>query len=126
MQIIYTIPIAPFPWKRAGLSGKRFYDRQSQEKLAIGLYFMQQHGNNPKFKGPLKFELISYMTLTKGKKPGDWCDSCGDFDNYAKLMADAINDCKIIWDDDRKVAHGSSLKIYDTNPRSVITIAELL
>jgi len=129
--ITYTIPLNPITWKRAGIArGTTFYDTQAKEKLAVGLHLVNQHGSRAKFIGPLRLSVIFYMKLPKSIKDRNlggskYCYKTPDLDNLYKFLADAINDTDTIWEDDKQVAHIIAEKIYDTDPRTLITIEEL-
>lgn len=131
--ITYTIPLDPMAWKRAGVNfDKRlFFDQQKNEKIALGLYLLREHGNAPKWSGPIAVDVICYIKIPKSIKDRNlngspWCDVKPDDDNYAKLIRDAINDTQTIWGDDCQVADGRTRKVYDKNPRTVITIYSLI
>ncbi len=127
----YTIPLEPIVWKRAGTNFQRrtFYDRQKQDKVAIGLYLLNQHDKSPQFQGPLKWEMDVYFAIpqkNKTMKEDDWYWKVVDFDNLKKFMFDTITDTKI-WVDDAQVCWiGDSKKRYSHNPRTIITITQLL
>lgn len=124
----YIIEIAPIPWKRAGMREKVFYDKQSHEKLAFGLYLNKQHGCDPKFDSPLLVDLTFYMPIPKTVSRRSkylWHDHVPDIDNLSKFCLDAINDSGIIWKDDSQVSTLIARKIYDANPRTHLIIREL-
>jgi Holliday junction resolvase RusA-like endonuclease len=124
----YIINIAPIAWKRAGVKGKLFYDRQSHEKLATGLYLVQQHGNSPQFTLPVEVDVTFHLPLPQLKKNRErtqWHSKTPDIDNLQKFIFDAINDTRIIWKDDAIIASLRCKKIYDTKPRTHIIIREL-
>jgi len=124
----YTIDIRPIPWKRAGRNNSRYFDTQTQEKLAYGLSMARIHGNDPKFQGPLSIDMIFYFPISKlnRKRQGTsyhW--TVPDKDNCIKHVMDSITQTGIIWTDDRQVAQGSWLALYDKNPRVYFKISEL-
>lgn len=124
----YVINFAPIPWKRAGIHGKTFYDKQHHEKLATGLYLNQQHGNAPQFTKPIHVEAIFYMPIPKiikKREPYKWFANFPDIDNLQKFIFDAITDTGVIWKDDRLIASLIAKKLYDKNPRTHIIITEL-
>ena len=128
--ITYTIPINPISWKRAGVSNSLFYDKQKKEKLAVGLYLVNQHGSADKFIGPLKITITFFMKSPKSIKDRNTdnskhCYTTPDLDNLCKFLMDSINDTDTIWEDDKQVAHIIAEKIYDKLPRTVITIEQL-
>lgn len=122
----YVIPLPPIPWKRAGRNKKLFYDQQVHEKLAIGIYLNQQHGNEPAFTTPLHVEAIFYIPIPKSIKARlpFWCANLYDIDNLIKLLLDTCTTTNI-WKDDRIISSLVSKKIYDKNPRTHLIIREL-
>lgn len=124
----YTIPLNPIPWKRSGLNGSMFFDKQKNEKVAVGLYLIKDHGSMPKFEGPLKLSVTFFMKQNKSVKErtkGPYCYKTPDLDNLVKFLCDSINDTDTIWQDDKQVADLQVQKIYDGNPRTVLIISEL-
>lgn len=126
----YTIPINPITWKRAGVNNSMFYDKQKQEKLAVGLYLINQHEDTPRFSGPLKMTVTFFMKQPKTIKERNiggskYCYKTPDLDNLCKFLMDAINDTDVVWEDDKLVSHLIAQKIYDAIPRTVITIEEI-
>jgi Holliday junction resolvase RusA-like endonuclease len=121
----YCIPVNPIPWQRAGINGKRFFDRQENDKVSFGLILRDQHGFEPLFSGPLRFDVVFYIKRPKNKQrqPSPWHITTPDFDNYLKFLSDSMN--SVIWEDDKYVCAGSWLLIYDENPRTEFTITEL-
>jgi Holliday junction resolvase RusA-like endonuclease len=124
----YIINLAPISWKRPGINKKTFYDQQKHEKLAFGLYLLQQHGDDPKFTKPLHVEVnffIPIPDILKKREHSRWCAKYPDIDNLQKFIFDAINDTGVIWNDDRLISSLVCKKIYDKCPRTHITITEL-
>ena len=123
----YIIPLEPIPWKRAGMKGKHFYDRQTHEKLATGLYLQKDHGEEPFFTGPLKIEIIFHMHIPDGQKKknleGSWHFKRPDIDNLAKFILDAATG--ILWADDAIVCCMEKKKIYSNETKTVFIISEL-
>lgn len=123
----YIIPIQPIAWKRAGLNGSLFFDRQKAEKLATGLYLSQAHNNEEPFSGPLSMDVTFYLPAPRDKKsrtPGIYCYKTPDLDNLIKFLCDSCNDANI-WEDDKLVCKITTQKIYDKNPRTVLILTEL-
>jgi Holliday junction resolvase RusA-like endonuclease len=124
----YTINYAPIPWKRAGRNGKRFYDRQIDDKTHTGLHLAQQHGDDPKFLKPVEVELVFHMPIPKSvgkRKKTSWYSSTPDIDNLQKFIFDAITGTGVIWKDDCIICSLNCKKVYDHNPRTFIKITEL-
>ncbi len=124
----YVLNVHPIGWMRAGLKHKRFYDRQTHDKLATGIYLQQQHAGEPKFTKPVHVDCVFYMQSPRVIKAGKstiWCAQVPDLDNLVKFSLDAINDTGVIWSDDRIVTSLTAKKIWDNNPRTHIVIKEL-
>lgn len=127
----YLINVHPIGWKRAGLKHKRFYDQQTHDKLAIGLYLQQQHAGEPKFTKPVHMDFEFYMGSPKVVKSGKnlptpWFGTVPDLDNLVKFSMDTVNDTGVIWSDDRIVVSLTAKKVYDNNPRIRMVIKELV
>jgi Holliday junction resolvase RusA-like endonuclease len=114
----YVININPISWKRPGINKKRFYDQQAHEKLATGIYLLQQHGKSPTFTKPLHVEANFYMPIpahTGKREKTNWCSKFPDLDNLSAFIFDCINDTGVIWKDDKLVVSLISKKVYDKN-----------
>ncbi len=125
----YTIMGQPIPWKRPGHAGTHFYDQQHHERLAWSLFLLQQHGNAPMFDGPLFLEIIFYMRIpinVKKRSKCAWHMKIPDSSNLLKFVEDSITDTGTIWKDDCVVSKTLISKIYDKEPRTEITISELI
>jgi Holliday junction resolvase RusA-like endonuclease len=124
----YSIPIKPIPWTRAGLNDKRFFDRQVQEKLAYGLYIAKQHGNDPIYDGPLEVAITFHMKqniLVKNRPAHGFHCNRPDLDNLIKLVLDSINGIGSVWHDDAQVSRLICEKVFNKQPKLIITIKEL-
>ena len=91
---------------------------------------MRDHNNAPKWTGPICLDIICYFKIPKSIKDRNlngspWVYKKPDADNLWKLIADAINDTQSIWTDDCQVADGRVRKLYDKEPRTIITISQL-
>ncbi len=131
-SITYTIPLEPIAWKRAGMNFDRrlFFDKQKNEKVALGIYLTRDHNNAPRWTGPIAIDVIFYFKIPKSIKDRNingslWVYKKPDADNLYKLLADAINDTQSIWTDDCQVADAHIRKLYDKDPRTIITISQL-
>ena len=124
MKKEYCINVPPISWQRAGVNGRRFFDRQSQDKIAYGLILQQQHGDLPLFEKALMIEirfLIKPPKLIKQRSP--YCKAKPDLDNLEKFLLDVGTG--ILYTDDRIVCAVTKVKMYDLNPRTEIIITEL-
>lgn len=123
----YCIDLSPQAWKRAGLNGSKFYDKQIHEKLAFGLYLQQQHGNQPTFKKPLHVEATFFMNTPQKRlkdSVGKFDPNRPDLDNLLKFFLDAAVKANIL-KDDAIVCSVTMKKIYSLEPRTEIIIQEL-
>lgn len=123
----YVVNLNPQPWKRAGLNGKKFFDQQKQDKIAFGLYLLQQHNNEPLFSGAIEVNITFFMPIPPGKKkhikPGTYHKTVPDNDNLEKFILDAAKN--VCYTDDRIISVSTHKKIYDNNPRVEMTITSL-
>ena len=128
-SITYNIPLNPISWKRAGLNGKCFFDKQTNDKLAVGLYLINQHGSEAKFTGPVKVEITFFMRQSQHVARRTKCpyvSAFPDIDNLQKFIFDCINNTATIWTDDKQVAWVDARKMYDKEPHTSLTIIELI
>ena len=127
----YSIPLRPIPWKRAGLSGRTFYDTQVIDKVAFGLYLLKQHGNAPMFTKAISIDITFFMKTSQRKATAiktfghKYHSIKPDLDNLIKLLLDAIVATKTIMTDDRIISIITAKKIFDPIPRTEFIIREL-
>ena len=127
----YILNTDPISWARPGLNkARRFYDKQSQDKVIIGCSLRNQHGDDDfKFMGPLyvgaTFFVPKPLKGPKYTKKLPWSSTRPDIDNFLKFIFDTITDTEIIWGDDSHVAWVDAKKFYDKNPRTHLIIREL-
>lgn len=124
----YTIDLKPIAWKRAGRNQSRYYDTQTQEKLAYGLSIARTHGDDRKFQGPLAIDMVFYFPtpkLHRNRQGTNYHWKVPDKDNCIKHVMDSITQTGVVWNDDRQIAKGSWLALYDKHPRVYIKISEL-
>lgn len=119
----YIIMGDPIAWKRPGVNNqKRFYDRQTNEKMLFGLELRRQHGDNPVFEGgPLRMDIYFYMPIPKHliKKISAlrqqhshiYTKTKPDTSNLLKLIEDAAR--FIIYKDDVLIASHFTHRVYD-------------
>lgn len=124
----YVIEGTPIPWKRAGLKGKQFYDRQKWDKIWFANHMQQQHGDDPMFTGPLHVTLRYLFPIPASipKRAGSiWHTYVPDIDNLTKFAYDAITDAKVVWHDDRIVCSCDVKKQYHKEALTYILIREI-
>jgi Holliday junction resolvase RusA-like endonuclease len=121
----YLIPLPPIAWKRAGLSGKHFYDQQAHDKIAWGLYLRQQH-TSPLFNRPVSMDVAFYLQAphkNKYRNTQNLAVGNSDLDNYIKFLLDSMKE--IVWVDDKLLVSISAKKVYDNEPKTVFIITEI-
>lgn len=128
---IYTINGEPVPLARPRLGRQpysRVYDTQKQLKLLAGIGLHSQHNDEPMFEGQLYVDIVFYMKMPQStpKKrvqlQGTYCTSRPDIDNCCKFYLDVMTG--IIYHDDAIICCMTLKKIYDLEPRTVITVSE--
>jgi Holliday junction resolvase RusA-like endonuclease len=120
----YLIPLPPISWRRAGLSGKRFFDTQALEKVAWGNYLLQQH-KGPPFNKPVAMDVTFYLKTphkNKYRNSQNFAVSSQDLDNLLKHLLDSM---RVIWVDDRLLVKVAAKKVYDNEPKTVFIITEI-
>lgn len=125
-SLTYVVDICPIGWKRAGLNGNRFFDRQKEEKLLFGLHLNQQHKDIRPFDIPIELDITYYFPYPRktAKIKPTYYSNVPDLDNLIKMTCDILTDCNIITDD-RIIAKIISSKLYGMIPRTEFTIREL-
>jgi Holliday junction resolvase RusA-like endonuclease len=116
----YIIPGPPIPLQRPRFNGQWVWDCQKGEKMFAATNLRFQHKGDP-LQGPLHMHIDFFMKHAKKKgyhsvKP--------DLDNMIKFYADVCNG--IVYEDDAQLAKITAEKIYSKEPRTEITITELL
>lgn len=122
----YTIKVKPIAWQRAARNGSRYFDAQAKDKLAHGLYLINQHGDEPLFDKTIEIDITFYMAIPKtigDRQISIHHSKSPDLDNLIKFLLDAIKDVLIT--DDRIIWKIYARKYYDKNPRTELTITEV-
>ena len=121
---VYIINHPPVAWKRAGLNGHMFYDRQKQEKLLWGISLIAQHNDEPPFTKPVEIDVTFYLPRPAKPKYRD-APTGVDIDNLVKMLLDSMSKNTIL-SDDRIVIDIHARKRYDKDrPRTEFTIQEM-
>lgn len=117
----------PIPLRRPRINNQRFYDSQVADKIAFGLFLVQQHGNEPIFTKPLQIDITFFMNTaqSRAKMNKKYHATIPDLDNLIKFCLDAIVDTNTLLTDDRIVSIINAKKVYDSKPRTEFTITEL-
>jgi len=126
---------AAVPWKRpkplrngnvaSFVQGEKLYDFYVYVKEKARRF----RGKVPPFSGPAELRVVCGFEAPKCKALLDRSPfyaiaaPCGDFDNLAKGIADALT--KVVWEDDRQVCSHFFRKYYSTKPFVFIEVLEL-
>lgn len=122
----FLIPLSPIAWKRPGVHGKTFYNQQTHERLATGLYLRQGLGNEPMFTKPIEIDAIFYFKRPQAPKhrKSVYVITTPDTDNLLKHLLDSALD--VLYKDDKLVASILARKLYtDNEPCTKFVITEL-
>lgn len=125
---LYTIMGDPVAWARAtpNFHMRRLWDSQKELKMFMRIDLARQHGDLPFFSGPIKFDAVFHMPLSrviKAKYIDCYHHSKPDVDNLLKLLLDTTE--SVLFQNDCEIAQISGLKVYSTNPRTEFTITQL-
>jgi len=127
---VYTIPGEPIPLLRPRFSGRHVYDSQTHAKTAAAIYLIAQHGNKPKFAGPLHFAVEFWMKAPKDRRKlrtdlfGEFMTSRPDLSNLLKFVEDVSQNAGI-FSDDCIIADIKARKRYGPEPKTVFIITEM-
>lgn len=123
----YRINITPIPWQRIARKGNRCYDTQTREQVCFTLYLSQQHNDEPFFTNPVHLEVIFYMPihkLVKDRQESHYHHTVPYLDNLYKFVLDAMRG--VVVSDERVISSVSLKKVYDKEPRTELTITEVV
>jgi Holliday junction resolvase RusA-like endonuclease len=129
-MIILTIDGDPIPWKRAGVNwkNKTFYDQQKKEKEQVRWQLRDQYKENP-LTVPLEVNIVCYFhipeSISRAKRSQMLAgiihhDHDPDGDNLDGFYWDCMTG--VIYKDDCQIFSHSTVKIYGTTPKTVITV----
>ena len=123
------IPGEPIPLSRARAGKHGFYDPQCLVKSNIVDYVIKIFGKQKPATNPIWMNLTFYMPIPKGtpKKhlpsmPGKPHSKRPDLDNFVKFIFDTFN--KVLWEDDCLIYSLDAVKLYDVEPKTIITFNE--
>ncbi|MGB6528493.1 MAG: RusA family crossover junction endodeoxyribonuclease [Candidatus Nitrosopolaris sp.] len=124
----YIIPVAPIPWARARLAGKRHFNAQSQERFAFGICLKTQHNSEPLFARPIALDITFFMpeSANHAKKNKDgmiYHSQRPDLDNLTKFLLDSLKG--VLVTDDSIISRIVAKKVYDREPRTEFVIQEI-
>lgn len=104
------------------------------DKLVCGIELVRQHGEAPKFQGPLLLRVIFHIPQVsnhsrrkKANKPlGSVSHSVPDLSNYLKFLEDVITDTDVIFNtDDRQIGATIMIKIFGHPARTELILSEM-
>jgi Holliday junction resolvase RusA-like endonuclease len=123
------------PWKRpkplrngkraSFIEGEKLHTFYAEVKLKARRY----RGKTEPIKGPVEYRLQCGFPFPKSGELLKLSpvfaisNSCGDFDNLAKGIADALSG--VVWSDDRLVVSHHFRKVYSEKPFVLIEVIEL-
>lgn len=134
-SVTITVPGQPRGWGRAmpiviGGHARMVTDNKTRsEKGAVRMIAAAAMNGRPPYAGPVVLRLCAYRavlsSLSKARRAlalsGELAPSTRpDFDNYAKLAADALNG--LVWVDDAQIVTAVIHKRYSEAPRLVIDV----
>lgn len=126
-KINYVLQGDPIPLSRVRIGNRRCWDPQKELKLISSITIQQQHGDNPKFHGPLHMDVTFYFhipkTHMKHLHPGTPHAFKPDLDNLVKLICDICQN--VIFANDCCIAEIYCKKVYDDIPRTEFTVYQL-
>lgn len=126
----YILLGSPIPLARARFTNRRVYDSQKHLKLVSAIELERQHGDKPRFTGPLRMTVWFYLPIPKSmskrkrynmKKTPHYTRP--DLSNLIKFIEDVATG--ILYKDDCIIAELVSYKQYDTDPRTEFMFSPL-
>lgn len=107
------------------MNNGRFFDAQTRDKLAYGLFLEQQHNDEPLFSTALHVDIVFYMPIPVSvRQRSQYHSKTPDLDNLEKFLLDCMTG-RIITDD-RIICSKTAKKVYDKDPRTEFTITEVV
>ncbi len=139
--VYFVIPGNPIPLKRPRFSNGKVYDSQKQEKLLVGLILQRQirlrqgyagqGKSNPTLTGCIYMDITFYFPISRAvsniKKQKMILAphfSRPDISNCIKFYEDVLQE-NGIFRDDAQIGVIFAKKLYDTTPRTEITLREI-
>jgi len=93
------------------------YDPQNEEKQTLKWKLKARMAGRQPLDGPVELYMLCVMKEPKNKKY-DFPITKPDLDNLEKWIGDVGN--KILWHDDSQIVANRTMKIYGTEPKTVI------
>jgi Holliday junction resolvase RusA-like endonuclease len=128
---VYTLLGDPIPLSRPRRGMTKLYDAQKQLKFAVGLQLAHQHGDLPKYQGPLALYVKFYFALASSWSKQKSRERLGaphlsppDLDNCIKFLSDVAQG--VLYDNDCIISQIHALKLYDNIARVEFYIERLV
>jgi hypothetical protein len=108
---------------------RRLWSQQNDAKIALELSLHQQHGDKPKFKGPIEWTLDFYMPpiqtsqATSSTFDGSWHKSTPTIEHLVAFVRNAAN--QILFTNCCIISVLNARKHFSKHPRTVLTVREL-
>lgn len=120
----------PIAWARAGISKKRFFDRQSKERQSFQWKLKSAFNKGPT-KAPISLSCVFSFALPKSSSKakrkallGTFHVGRPDVDNLAKFVNDAAQG--ILWGDDSQVVLLTVEKVWAEEDKTTICFKEAI
>ena len=124
---IYTIPLKPLLWARAGRFGDRYYDRQAKIKSTVQAIISSQRPQREPWSIPLTVFFEFHMAIPKHtskpvtKKLMDAPHAIRpDLDNLVKFLKDTLKG--VLWVDDSIIFELHAKKFYSGKECTIIKV----
>ena len=118
-EYTYVIPGNPIPLKRPRFAKGHVYDPQEDEKSGTWMIIRQQQ-KGPMLLGPVHLKITFFMNQPQRHKGKLWHRTKPDLSNLVKFYEDVCTG--ILYYDDKQVVKITAEKMYDENPRTVLTV----
>jgi Holliday junction resolvase RusA-like endonuclease len=119
-------------WQRAGHSGHHYTQQKTRDAEEMIQAAAKSQVGSPMISGPVEFYAKVFAPI-----PASWSatkkarairgeirpTSKPDWDNVAKLICDALNDC--MWKDDAQIVDGGVSLFYAERPGADILVTEI-
>lgn len=129
-----SLPGPPVAWARVRTRAGRFFntEKTDNEKTRWRFYAGREWDGKPLLEGPLLIRCRFIFPIPKSWPKWKRRDaaigklmhtSAPDYDNLAKLVADALNG--IVYKDDRQIVRAEIEKAYGPDPKTTIELVDL-
>ncbi|MFT6772652.1 MAG: Holliday junction resolvase RusA-like endonuclease [Paracoccaceae bacterium] len=128
--ITFTMPGAPKGWERAGKNGATHFTRSEHQAQMDAIAWRARSARVAEITGPVRLDVVAVFGM-----PSSWLHNrvmkmrgcpvvkAPDFDNLAKLVADALE--PIAYKRDAQISIGTTVKIWGLTPRTIISLTPI-